>query len=90
MIEAGETYEWQLKLAAGEQQSGKQDLPADGTGYSAGIKLYGEDIFTDNSCDFDGKIFFAYMKSGDQMYNDCSVFVPIEIEVVYVSAEAAK
>ena len=56
MIEAGETYEWQLKLAAGEQQSGKQDLPADGTGYSAGIKLYGEDIFTDNSCDFDGKI----------------------------------
>ena len=90
-VEPGASYEWQLKLAVGEQQNGKQDLPADGTGYAAGIKLYEKDIFTDHICAFEGNFSFAYRKNEpneDDTANDSSVSVPLSIEVVYVSGTA--
>jgi len=89
-IEAGKSYEWQLKLAAGEQQSGEQDLPGDATGSQAGIKLYEKDIFADNICVFDGSFFFDYTKNKDQYGNDFSISIPFSIEVVYVSHIANK
>jgi hypothetical protein len=90
-IEAGESYEWQLKLAVGEPQSGEQDLPVDGTeGSLMGIKLYEKAIFDDNVCIFDGEFSFTYMQSKDKNENDCSISVPISIETVYVSSVANK
>ena len=87
-IESGQSYEWHLKLAAGEVQHGKQDLPSDGKAYSAGIKLYGKDIFTDNACVFDGEFTFSYKKDKEQLLNTDAFSVPVSVEVVYVSSSA--
>jgi hypothetical protein len=87
-IEAGTSYEWQLKLAVGSESYGSDyDLPADGSG---GILLYGPDIFTDSVCVFRGFISFAYQRENEfgSYENDRSVSVPLSIKVIYVSSTA--
>lgn len=83
-LEPGETYEWQLKLAAGEVKSGGDDydLPGDAEDW---IKLYGKDIYSDGICTFAGEFSFAYMKTiGD--LNDFFLSVPLSVDVLYVSS----
>ena len=60
-------------------------LPADGDTTTQGLLLYGNNIYTDNVCTFEGPISFSYMKSSDGFENMLSVSVPLSIEVVYVS-----
>ena len=87
MLEPGATYKWQLKLAAGEMQSGTDyDLPADVSGHYEGIVLYDEAIYTDGVCTFAGEISFGYMKTKGDL-NDFFLSVPMEIDVVFVSSE---
>ena len=86
-LEPGATYKWQLKLAAGEVQSGTDyDLPADVSGHYEGIVLYDEAIYTDGVCTFAGEISFGYMKTKGDL-NDFFLSVPMEIDVVFVSSE---
>ena len=88
-LEPGETYEWQLKLAAGEEKwewDGAYDLPADGTGNCAGISLYDQAIYSDGVCAFSGDFSFDYGLSMEDS-NDRSLSVPMEIDVVFVSSE---
>lgn len=88
-LEPGETYEWQLKLAAGEEKwewDGAYDLPADGTGNPAGISLYDQAIYSDGVCTFAGEISFDYTKTKEDL-NDFFLSVPMEIDVVFVSSE---
>lgn len=84
-LKPGETCEWTLKLAAGEENAYDFDLPADGD--LTGIKLYGESIYTDGSCTFDGSIFFKYRKTKEAEPNDHIVSVPLDLEIVFVSEE---
>ena len=87
-LEPGETYEWTLKLAAGEVKSGGDyDLPGDGDGYSAGIDLYGNDIYKDGVCTFAGEFSFDYKTSDQDHFNDRSLSVPLSVDVVYISSE---
>ena len=87
-LEPGATYKWQLKLAAGEAQSGTDyDLPADVSGHYEGIVLYDEAIYTDGVCAFSGDFSFDYGLSMEGL-NDRFLSVPMEIDVVFVSAEA--
>ena len=87
-LEPGDTYEWQLKLAAGEVKSGAAyDLPGDGKTYGAGIDLYENDIYDGGICTFEGALSFGYQTSDDGQKNDFSLSVPLTIDVVCVSAE---
>lgn len=81
-IEAGKSYEWQLKLAAGEPGD-DGDLQADGVG--AKIKLYDKTVFTDHVCVFDGEFSFDYKKTKGFEADGNTVSVPVSIEMVYVS-----
>ena len=86
MVEPGETYEFCLKLAAGDICYEKDwDLPGDGEGGLPGIKLYGEDVFRDGSATFSGKIFFDYTKDEMQAANGLRVSVSLVLDVLYVS-----
>lgn len=91
-LEPGVTYEWHLKLAAGEVKNGidDYDLPFDGESYRAGIVLYEEDIYSEGSCTFAGAFSFDYKLSEEKGLNTTSLSVPMEIDVVFVSAEAVK
>ena len=91
-LEPGVTYEWHLKLAAGEVKNGidDYDLPFDGESYRAGIVLYEEDIYSEGSCTFAGAFSFAYKVSEGEHGNIVTLSVPMEIEVVFISAEAVK
>ena len=60
-------------------------LPPDGDTTTEGLLLYGNNIYTDNACTFEGPLSFSYMKSSDGSENMLSVSVPVSIEVVYVS-----
>ena len=84
-LKPGETCEWTLKLAAGEENAHDFDLPADGD--FTGIKLYDESIYTDGSCTFSGAFFFDYRKTNKDGPNNYTVSVPCSIDTVYVSAE---
>ena len=91
MLEPGATYEWQLKLAAGEAKSGgEHDLSGDGKSYRAGIDLYGTDIYKDGVCTFAGEFSFGYKTSDAEHFNDFSISVPLSVDVVYISAEPSK
>lgn len=59
-------------------------LPSDGD-KTTGLLLYGNNIYTDNVCIFEGPLSFSYMKSTDGSEDVISVSVPLSIEVVYVS-----
>ena len=89
-IAAGESYEWDLSLAAGEvsfSSSDAIDLDTDGhEGGVYGIKLYGEDIYTDGVCVFSGSVTFTYSHSdgGYMTVNDKSVSADVFIPVVFV------
>lgn len=89
-LEPGKTYEWTLKLAAGEVKSGGDyDLPGDGGyGYLSGIDLYEKDIFENGVCTFTGAFIFDYQTSEEGYQNSRSLSVPYSVDVVYVSAEA--
>ena len=90
-IEPGETYEWTLKLAAGEVKSGGEyDLPVDGDGDLAGIDLYGADIYKDGVCTFAGELSFDYKTSDQEHFNDFSLSVPLSVDVVYISSEIGR
>lgn len=91
-LESGVTYEWHLKLTAGEVKNGidDYDLPFDGESYRAGIVLYEEDIYSEGSCTFAGAFSFDYKLSEEKGLNTASLSVPMEIDVVFVSAEAVK
>ena len=84
-LKPGETCEWTLKLAAGEENAHDFDLPADGD--FTGIKLYDESIYTDGSCTFSGAFFFEYRKTKEAEPNDHTVSVPLDLEIVFVSEE---
>ena len=91
-LEPGVTYEWHLKLAAGEVKNGidDYDLPFDGESYRAGVVLYEEDIYSEGIGTFAGAFSFDYKVSEEGHLNDFSLSVPMAIEVVFVSAEAVK
>ena len=90
-LEPGATYEWQLKLAAGEVKSGGDyDLSGDGDGYRTGIDLYENDIYKDGVCTFAGEFSFGYKTSDAEHFNDFSISVPLSVDVVYISAEPSK
>lgn len=88
-IAAGESYEWDLSLAAGEvsfSSSDAIDLDTEGhEGGVNGIKLYGEDIYTDGVCVFSGSVTFTYSHAdnGNMTMNDKSVSADVFIPVVY-------
>lgn len=88
-IAAGESYEWDLLLAAGEvsfNPSDAIDLDTEGhEGGVYGIKLYGEDIYTDGVCVFSGSVTFTYshIDNGNMTMNDKSVSADVFIPVVY-------
>ena len=87
-LNAGESHEWTLKLAAGEVVTfGDFDLPADGFAQHSGIALYDETVYTDGSCTFSGAFFFDYKKTNKDGPNNYTVSVPCSIDTVYVSAE---
>jgi hypothetical protein len=87
-LEPGETYEWQLKLAAGEEKwDGSYDLPADEDGRYAGIALYDQAIYSEGVCTFAGEFFFGYRTSKIGDRNDFSLSVPLTVDVVYISAK---
>ncbi len=87
-LKPGATYEWQLKLAAGEVKSGgNYDLPVDGDGYLTGIDLYGNDIYIDGVCTFAGEFYFDYKTSDQEHFNDFSLSVPISVDVVFISSD---
>ena len=91
-LEPGETYEWQLKLAAGEVQSGVDyDLPADGNGVQMGIVLYDEDIYTNGICTFSGDFSFDYNYGlPEDDFNDRSLSIPMKIDIIFVSSDAGR
>ena len=84
-LEPGKTYEWTLKLAAGEVTYENYDLPAGGFAQNSGIKLYDETIYTNGSCIFKGDFSFAYQTSGGTNPNECSISLPCAFEVIYIS-----
>lgn len=85
-LEPGKTYEWTLRLAAGEESASDPDLPADG-GNRMGIKLYDENLYTDGSCIFNGKISFSYGKTQELTSNNLSLSVPITVEIVRIKTD---
>ena len=86
-VQPGETYEFYLKLAAGELcYDGNHDLPGDGKNGWPGIKLYGPELYGNGICTFAGKISFAYTTDEERKHNDLSLSVPLTVDVLYVSS----
>ena len=84
-LEPGKTYEWNLKLAAGEASDVQFDLPADGNAWTTGIQLYDDSIYTNGSCIFSGNIIFSYKKNNETNRNDFALLVPLSIEVIHIT-----
>ena len=88
ILEPGETYECRIRLAAGDPcYQGTPDLPGDGPNGWPGIKLYGEEIYTDGFCTFSGNLSFAYARSEDETANSLLLSAPMSIDVRYVSSK---
>lgn len=83
-LEPGKTYEWTLKLAAGEVVYENYDLPADGFARDSGIKLYDKTLYPNGSCIFEGNFSFAYQTSGGINPNEYSITLPCAFEVIYI------
>ena len=87
-LEPGETNEFYLKLAAGEIcYDETPDLPGDRADGCPGIKLYGEELYSNGFCRFSGSISFSYTTDQDCLSNDRSLSVPLSVDVRYVSPE---
>ena len=84
-LEPGKTYEWSLKLAAGEASDVQFDLPADGNEQPTGIKLYEDALYDYGPLVFSGNIVFYYKKNNEPNRNDCSLLVPLSIEVIHIT-----
>ncbi len=92
-IPAGESYEWNLRLAAGEYPNEFRDTPCDlkvdgieNGGLGSGIYLYGEEIYTNGICTFTGTITFRYSETdnGNYTINDKALTADVTIPVLYV------
>ena len=84
-LEPGKTYEWSLKLAAGEASDFQFDLPADGNEQPTGIKLYEDTLYDYGPLVFSGNIVFYYKKNNEPNRNDCALLVPLSIEVIHIT-----
>ena len=84
-LEPGKTYEWSLKLAAGEASDVQFDLPADGNEQPTGIKLYEDALYDYGPLVFSGNIVFYYKKNNEPNRNDCALLVPLSIEVIHIT-----
>ena len=84
-LEPGKTYEWNLKLAAGEASDVQFDLPADGNEQPTGIKLYEDALYDYGPLVFSGNIVFYYKKNNEPNRNDCALLVPLSIEVIHIT-----
>gem|GEM_PF-3765682 len=88
-IPAGESYEWNLHLAAGyagEYIPGKPtDLVIEGYEAADGIYLYDESIYSGGVCDFSGfiKFFYSETNNGYSTASDRQLTADINIPVVY-------
>jgi hypothetical protein len=84
-LEPGKSYEWSLKLAAGEVSDFQFDLPADGYEQLTGIKLYEDALYDYGPLVFSGNIVFYYQKNNESNRNDCALLVPLSIEVINIT-----
>ena len=88
-IPAGESYEWDLFLAAGYAGEYMPGKPADLTieGYEAdGIYLYDESIYSGGVCEFSGAtaFWYSYTDNGNSTVTDQKVTADVTIPVLYV------
>ena len=83
--QSGETLTYRLKYAVGEEVSDGFDLPAEGNDYPAGIKLYDNTIYNNNSCEFHGYLNFHYCNT--KFFSSTSFPQSLSLEVVYVAPQ---
>lgn len=87
-IKSGESYTWELYIAAGETTELKDKIDLPDKDYSwIGIALYDRSVYTDGACDFSGAFSFAYdpVQKEASTKNDKSVSVPVTLTVIYIT-----
>lgn len=87
-IKSGESYTWELYIAAGETTDLKDKIDLPDKDYSwIGIALYDRSVYTDGACDFSGAFSFAYdpVQKEASTKNDKSVSVPVTLTVIYIT-----
>ena len=85
-IKAGESYEWRVTVAAGENTygEGKGDLTVSGYPW-LGIALYDRSIYENDMLDFSGDFSFSYSAKSETYSNELAVKLPVSLTVVYIT-----
>lgn len=85
-IKAGESYEWRVTVAAGENTygEGKGDLTVSDYPW-LGIALYDRSIYENDMLDFSGDFSFSYSAKSETYSNELAVKLPVSLTVVYIT-----
>lgn len=85
-IKAGESYEWKVTVAAGENTygEGKGDLTVSDYPW-LGIALYDRSIYENDMLDFSGNFSFSYSAKSETSSNELTVKLPVSLTVVYIT-----
>lgn len=85
-IKAGESYEWRVTVAAGENTygEGKGDLTVSDYPW-LGIALYDRSIYENDMLDFSGNFSFSYSAKSETSSNELTVKLPVSLTVVYIT-----
>ena len=85
-IKAGESYEWRVTVAAGENTygEGKGDLMVSDYPW-LGIALYDRSIYENDMLDFSGNFSFSYSAKSETYSNELTVKLPVSLTVVYIT-----
>lgn len=85
-IKAGESYEWRVTVAAGENTygEGKGDLTVSDYPW-LGIALYDRSIYENDMLDFSGNFSFSYSAKSETFSNELTVKLPVSLTVVYIT-----
>lgn len=85
-IKAGESYEWRVTVAAGENTygEGKGDLTVSDYPW-LGIALYDRSIYENDMLEFSGNFSFSYSAKSETSSNELTVKLPVSLTVVYIT-----
>ncbi len=85
-IKAGESYEWRVTVAAGENTYGEGTGELTVSGYPwLGIALYDRSIYENDMLDFSGDFSFSYSAKNETFSNEFTVKLPVSLTVVYIT-----
>lgn len=85
-IKAGESYEWRVTVAAGENTYGEGTGDLTVSGYPwLGIALYDRSIYENDMLDFSGDFSFSYSAKSETFSNEFTVKLPVSLTVVYIT-----